>query len=206
MVVINMNAKTSKRHTGISKDEFLKNEMNQVSGYYKRYELIVDLYNKYVDYSESELPNIRILRAEAERAYYYGLYSTTILAISAAIETSLKTFIDERNFQKLLWKMHSQGYITSELKKRIDYLRKNTYNVIKHTQSMATVFDLGWEKEKGSKTLKSLSNERLSEIMKIIKLNPDSQGILSREYLALEGIILYYQLLQELKGRKRTNI
>jgi len=92
MVVIDMNAKTKKRYTGISKDKFLKNEMNQVSDYYKRYEIIVDLYNKYVDYSESELPNIRILRTEAERAYYYGLYSATILAISAAIETTLKTF------------------------------------------------------------------------------------------------------------------
>ncbi|MFX1283228.1 MAG: hypothetical protein ACFFB5_06215 [Promethearchaeota archaeon] len=140
--------KKKNQHIGINKDDFLRNELKQVSDYYNRYGIVVDLYNRYLDYSESELPNIRILRTEAERAYYYGLYSATILAISAAIETSLKTYIDERNFQKLLEKMHTQGYISGELKKRIDYLRKNTYNVLKHTQSMGSVFNLGWKKEK----------------------------------------------------------
>lgn len=200
-----MNKEQSKHFAGISKEKFVKNEEKQINSYYNRYQIVLELYNKILDYNTNELPNIRRLRMEAERSYYYGLYSATILTISAAIETTLKTFIDEANFAELINKMRSQNYISLELKEKLHYLRKNTYNILKHSQSMASMMQLGWEKELGSKTLTSLSDKRLAEIVEIMKLNPDSEGLFSREYLGLEGIMLYYRLLQELKGRKRTN-
>lgn len=184
----------------------MENEQKNQEDYYKRYMIVLGMYNKYIDYPLPELPNIRNLRFEAERSYYYGNYTSVILAISSALETTLETFVKKGSFSASLKQMIEEKLISQELFSEIDYYRKNVYNLLKHDFSMSSLFNIGWEKDNSENNLHVLKNDRLQKIIELNKLSASHKGILSNEYLALEGLELYYKLFNELKGKERKYI
>lgn len=128
------------------------------------------------------------------------------MTISSALETTLETFVKKKSFSKSLKKMVEENLITQELFKKIDFYRNNVYNLLKHDYSMASLFKIGWEKDPEDDGTELLSNERLKEIYRLNEKSSDHNGILSNEYLALEGLELYYMLQKELKGKERKYI
>jgi len=202
----------------IALEKFREYMANRSETMYGRWKWVEIKQNKNII---QNLPSrINILYCDAVGSFWSGFYTSSILGIVAAIETTLRGLMNsnlsQKSFSQIINKAQQQGLIDTDLKKRIDYFREEARNPLTHDPNVLRIVGM---KEKGSQVLDDdrlklitrLSNEakdfRPQQKLKRLKaVAMETVAIFSMELLAMDGIETYTMLLEAVKGRKWQNI
>ncbi len=198
----------------LSFDKFKKNDCRFLEDRYKRYLWTIQEWSRIIGRKINRPPHINTLYHEGFNAFFQGLYSASILTITATIELTLKAIVNlslmssnvNKNFKNVTKEAVKQEIISPELGSELHYLRQNTRNILTHDVGMASHMTVGWEKDPTSAAGHMLTDKRLD---KLVPLQRDSQSLFaSREVYAKEAIQLLFQVFQSViaSGKDWSNL